>query len=60
MYDVTSVNVFPRELMKCPRKKRLTLCVPYYLSPYDRLHGDTPEMMKAIRIIIRKPDFRTD
>ena len=60
MYDVTSVNVFPRELMKSPRKKRLTLCVPYYLSPYDRLHGDTPEMMKAIRIIIRKPDFRTD
>ena len=33
MYDVTGVNVFPRKLMKFPRKEKVN-SVPYPLLPF--------------------------
>ena len=44
MYDVTSVNVFPRKLMEFPRKEKVN-SVPY---PLLTRYGGMPKISEGI------------
>ena len=50
MYDVTGVNVFPRKLMKFPRKEKVN-AVPYPLLPFLPVDSDVAERRKRLEAI---------